>query len=100
MSSYGVVHRYKQRADSRNLALQGLIKRETRFTSKCSVDQIIAKIEEAAIPMGFDVKKNNFKVLSSQIYYCWSLDRFELLFSSYSLVLLGKRVQLLFVGCR
>ncbi|OWM85518.1 hypothetical protein CDL15_Pgr019142 [Punica granatum] len=40
----------------------GIIKRETRFTSKCSVDQILAKIEEAATPMGFDVKKNNFKI--------------------------------------
>ncbi|KAK4796921.1 hypothetical protein SAY86_029247 [Trapa natans] len=40
----------------------GLIKRETRFTSKCSVDQIISKIEQAALSMGFDVKKNNFKI--------------------------------------
>ncbi|PKI31728.1 hypothetical protein CRG98_047881 [Punica granatum] len=40
----------------------GIIKRETRISFKCSVDQIIAKIEEAATPMGFDVKKNNFKI--------------------------------------
>ncbi|GMH26072.1 hypothetical protein Nepgr_027915 [Nepenthes gracilis] len=40
----------------------GLVKRETRFTSKCSADEIMSKIEEAAAPMGFDVKKNNFKM--------------------------------------
>ncbi|KAI4300025.1 hypothetical protein L6164_033444 [Bauhinia variegata] len=40
----------------------GLVKRETRFTSKCSANEIISKIEEAAGPMGFDVKKNNFKL--------------------------------------
>jgi len=41
---------------------QGLVKRETRFTSKCSADEIISKIEQAAGPLGFDVKKNNCKV--------------------------------------
>ncbi|EXB39520.1 CBL-interacting serine/threonine-protein kinase 23 [Morus notabilis] len=40
----------------------GLVKRETRFTSKCSANEIISKIEEAAGPLGFDVKKNNFKL--------------------------------------
>lgn len=40
----------------------GLVKRETRFTSKCSADEIISKIEQAAGPMGFDVKKNNCKL--------------------------------------
>lgn len=40
----------------------GLVKRETRFTSKCSANEIISKIEEAAGPLGFDVKKNNFKM--------------------------------------
>ncbi|XP_056175612.1 CBL-interacting serine/threonine-protein kinase 23 isoform X1 [Syzygium oleosum] len=40
----------------------GLVKRETRFTSKCPANEIIAKIEETAMPLGFDVKKNNFKV--------------------------------------
>ncbi|KAJ1402027.1 Serine/threonine-protein kinase, active site [Sesbania bispinosa] len=40
----------------------GLVKRETRFTSKCSADEIISKIEEAAMPLGFSVKKNNYKV--------------------------------------
>ncbi|XP_052179634.1 CBL-interacting serine/threonine-protein kinase 23-like [Diospyros lotus] len=40
----------------------GLVKRETRFTSKCPANQIISKIEEAAAPLGFDVKKNNYKL--------------------------------------
>ncbi|XP_044496393.1 CBL-interacting serine/threonine-protein kinase 23 isoform X1 [Mangifera indica] len=40
----------------------GLVKRETRFTSKCSANEILAKIEETATPLGFDVKKNNFKM--------------------------------------
>lgn len=41
---------------------QGLVKRETRFTSKHPASEIISKIEEAALPLGFDVKKNNYKV--------------------------------------
>ncbi|CAL5411705.1 unnamed protein product [Camellia sinensis] len=41
---------------------QGLVKRETRFTSKCPANEIISKIEEAAAPLGFDVKKNNYKL--------------------------------------
>ncbi|KAL0407512.1 UNVERIFIED_CONTAM: CBL-interacting serine/threonine-protein kinase [Sesamum latifolium] len=40
----------------------GLVKRETRFTSKSPANEIISKIEEAAAPMGFDVKKNNYKM--------------------------------------
>lgn len=40
----------------------GLVKRETRFASKCSAPEIITKIEEAAVPLGFGVKKNNFKM--------------------------------------
>ncbi|KAL0363592.1 UNVERIFIED_CONTAM: CBL-interacting protein kinase [Sesamum calycinum] len=40
----------------------GLVKRETRFTSKCPAKEIISKIEQAATPMGFDVKKNNYKM--------------------------------------
>lgn len=39
------------------------MKRETRFTSKSPANEIISKIEEAAAPMGFDVKKNNYKVI-------------------------------------
>ncbi len=40
----------------------GLVKRETRFTSKSPANEIISKIEEAAQPLGFDVKKNNYKL--------------------------------------
>ncbi|KAL4368195.1 hypothetical protein GQ457_05G027250 [Hibiscus cannabinus] len=40
----------------------GLVKRETRFTSKCPANEIISKIEAAALPMGFGVKKNNHKM--------------------------------------
>ncbi|THF99756.1 hypothetical protein TEA_005393 [Camellia sinensis var. sinensis] len=40
----------------------GLVKRETRFTSKCPANVIISKIEETAVPLGFDVKKNNYKM--------------------------------------
>ncbi|XP_022865322.1 CBL-interacting serine/threonine-protein kinase 23-like [Olea europaea var. sylvestris] len=40
----------------------GLVKRETRFTSKLPANEIISKIEQAALPLGFDVKKNNYKL--------------------------------------
>ncbi|XP_077243803.1 CBL-interacting serine/threonine-protein kinase 23-like isoform X2 [Tasmannia lanceolata] len=40
----------------------GLFKRETRFASKCPANEIISKIEETAMPLGFDVKKNNYKM--------------------------------------
>ncbi|KAL8153219.1 hypothetical protein V2J09_010979 [Rumex salicifolius] len=40
----------------------GLVRRETRFTTKCSADKIISKIEQMAGPLGFGVKKNNFKM--------------------------------------
>uniref|UniRef100_A0A7N0T418 non-specific serine/threonine protein kinase n=1 Tax=Kalanchoe fedtschenkoi TaxID=63787 RepID=A0A7N0T418_KALFE len=40
----------------------GLVKRETRFTSKKPANEIISKIEETALPLGFDVKKNNYKL--------------------------------------
>ncbi|KAM7500545.1 hypothetical protein LguiA_024959 [Lonicera macranthoides] len=40
----------------------GLVKRETRFTSQHPANEIISKIEEAALPLGFDVKRNNFKM--------------------------------------
>ncbi|KAG2688928.1 hypothetical protein I3760_09G116100 [Carya illinoinensis] len=40
----------------------GLIKRETRFTSKSPAKEIISKIEQAAMPLGFGVKKNNYKI--------------------------------------
>ncbi|KAK9085925.1 hypothetical protein Sjap_026336 [Stephania japonica] len=40
----------------------GLVKRQTRFTSKAPAKEIISKIEAAALPLGFSVKKNNYKV--------------------------------------
>ncbi|XP_042520197.1 CBL-interacting serine/threonine-protein kinase 23-like [Macadamia integrifolia] len=40
----------------------GLVKRQTRFTSKCPPNEIISKIEEAATPLGFGVKKKNYKM--------------------------------------
>ncbi|WOL07889.1 CBL-interacting protein kinase 23-like isoform X1 [Canna indica] len=40
----------------------GLVKRETRFTSKLPANEILSKIEEAAKPLGFDVKKQNYKM--------------------------------------
>ncbi|KAF5472532.1 hypothetical protein F2P56_009243 [Juglans regia] len=43
----------------------GFVKKETRFTSKSPANEIISKIEQAAGLLGFNVKKNNFKVLKS-----------------------------------
>ncbi|KAK4709841.1 hypothetical protein R3W88_004354 [Solanum pinnatisectum] len=40
----------------------GLVKRETRFTSRCPANEIVSKIEEAAVPLGFNVRKNNYKI--------------------------------------
>ncbi|WOL05731.1 CBL-interacting protein kinase 9 [Canna indica] len=40
----------------------GLVKRETRFTSQCPPNEIISKIEEAAKPLGFNVRKHNYKM--------------------------------------
>ncbi|PSS26251.1 CBL-interacting serine/threonine-protein kinase [Actinidia chinensis var. chinensis] len=40
----------------------GLVKRETRFTSKCPANEIMSKIEEAAKPLGFNVHKRNYKM--------------------------------------
>ncbi|CAL5412531.1 unnamed protein product [Camellia sinensis] len=40
----------------------GVVKRETRFTSKCPANEIISKFEEAAASLGFDVRKKNCKV--------------------------------------
>ncbi|KAL5977154.1 CBL-interacting serine/threonine-protein kinase 23 [Asimina triloba] len=40
----------------------GVVKRETRFASKCSASEIISKIEETAGPLGFHVKKNKYKM--------------------------------------
>ncbi|CAL9159597.1 unnamed protein product [Musa hybrid cultivar] len=40
----------------------GLVKRETRFTSQCPPNEIMSKIEEAAKPLGFNVRKHNYKM--------------------------------------
>ncbi|KAM7511859.1 hypothetical protein LguiB_010734 [Lonicera macranthoides] len=40
----------------------GLVKRETRFTSKCPPNEIMSKLEEAAKPLGFNVHKRNYKM--------------------------------------
>ncbi|URD99734.1 CBL-interacting protein kinase 23 [Musa troglodytarum] len=40
----------------------GLVKRETRFTSKVPAVEILSRIEAAAKPLGFDVKKQNYKL--------------------------------------
>ncbi|KAL7242031.1 hypothetical protein ACSBR1_014582 [Camellia fascicularis] len=40
----------------------GVVKRETRFTSKCPANEIISKFEEAAASLGFDVRKKNYKL--------------------------------------
>ncbi|XP_028097654.1 CBL-interacting serine/threonine-protein kinase 23-like isoform X3 [Camellia sinensis] len=40
----------------------GVVKRETRFTSKCPANEIISKFEEAAASLGFDVRKKNCKL--------------------------------------
>ncbi|KAK9697023.1 hypothetical protein RND81_08G010000 [Saponaria officinalis] len=40
----------------------GLVKRETRFTSKTPATEIISKIEKTAVPLGFGVKKSNYKL--------------------------------------
>ncbi|XP_020571088.1 CBL-interacting protein kinase 32-like [Phalaenopsis equestris] len=37
-------------------------KRETRFSSKSSANEIMSKIEEAAKPLGFEVQKKNYKM--------------------------------------
>lgn len=40
----------------------GLVKRETRFASKCPANEIMSKIEETAKPMGFNVHKRDYKM--------------------------------------
>ncbi|CAL9092564.1 CBL-interacting protein kinase [Musa troglodytarum] len=40
----------------------GLVKRETRFTSQRPPNEIMSKIEEAAKPLGFNVRKHNYKM--------------------------------------
>ncbi|XP_042452708.1 CBL-interacting protein kinase 9-like [Zingiber officinale] len=40
----------------------GLVKRETRFTSQHPPNEILSKLEEAAKPLGFKVRKHNYKM--------------------------------------
>lgn len=40
----------------------GFVKRETRFTSQRPPNEIMSKIEEAAKPLGFNVRKHNYKM--------------------------------------
>uniref|UniRef100_A0A0D6QW54 non-specific serine/threonine protein kinase n=1 Tax=Araucaria cunninghamii TaxID=56994 RepID=A0A0D6QW54_ARACU len=40
----------------------GMVKRETRFASKCPANEIVSKLEEAAKPLGFNVQKRNYKM--------------------------------------
>lgn len=40
----------------------GLVKRETRFTSRLPASEILSKIEAAAAPLGFNIEKNNYKL--------------------------------------
>ncbi|KAJ0110463.1 hypothetical protein Patl1_00675 [Pistacia atlantica] len=40
----------------------GFVKRETRFSSQRPPNEIMSKIEEAAKPLGFNVRKGNYKV--------------------------------------
>ncbi|KAH0465956.1 hypothetical protein IEQ34_006059 [Dendrobium chrysotoxum] len=42
-------------------------KRETRFTSTCSANEIIRKIEEATKPLGYDIHKKNYKMMLRNI---------------------------------
>ncbi|XP_010474701.1 PREDICTED: CBL-interacting serine/threonine-protein kinase 9-like [Camelina sativa] len=39
-----------------------LVKRETRFTSQRSASEIMSKMEEIAKPLGFNVRKDNYKI--------------------------------------
>jgi len=42
--------------------IQGVVNRETRFTSQRPANEIISKIEEAAKSLDFNVHKQNYKV--------------------------------------
>ncbi|CAN6285866.1 unnamed protein product [Urochloa humidicola] len=42
--------------------MMGMVKRETSFTSQCTAQEIMSKIEEACGPLGFNVRKQNYKM--------------------------------------
>jgi len=46
-----------------NSIQNGIVKRETHFTSQRPANEIMSKIEEAAKPLGFNVHKRNYKVI-------------------------------------
>lgn len=50
------------------------MKRETSFASQCSAHEIMSKIEETAKPLGFNVRKQNYKVTTSSISLVVHLD--------------------------
>ncbi|XP_066306445.1 CBL-interacting protein kinase 9-like isoform X3 [Miscanthus floridulus] len=41
---------------------EGMVKRETSFTSQCTAQEIMTKIEDACGPLGFNVRKQNYKM--------------------------------------
>jgi len=43
------------------LYFQGFVKKETRFTSKLPAEEMIAKMEETAKPLGFTLERQNSK---------------------------------------
>lgn len=49
--------------------MQRILKKETSFTSKCSPNEIVSKIEETAKPLGFNVCKQNYKVKNKVFMY-------------------------------
>ena len=50
-----------------------MVKRETSFTSQRTPQEIMSKIEDACGPLGFNVRKQNYKV------HLWFLARFFIL---------------------
>ncbi|KAK2649983.1 hypothetical protein Ddye_017472 [Dipteronia dyeriana] len=63
MNAFELISR-SQRFNLENLFEKetGFVKRETRFTSQCPANEIMSKIEEAAKPLGFNVRKGNYKM--------------------------------------
>ncbi|KAK8964132.1 CBL-interacting protein kinase 32 [Platanthera guangdongensis] len=48
-------------------AIEQEFKRESRFASTCSANEIITKIEETAKPLGYDIHRKNFKMMLQSI---------------------------------
>ncbi|EPS68520.1 hypothetical protein M569_06245, partial [Genlisea aurea] len=62
MNAFELISRSKGLNLENLFDVQQGFKRETRFTSKSSPNDIINKIEQAAKPLGFDVHKKNYKM--------------------------------------